>query len=294
MEANLTERSAQAASVTIALSAIALVAFASNSVLCRMALAGGAIDPTGFTILRILSGAATLWVVSAFLRRRSRPSGSWVSASMLALYAFAFSYAYVSLSIGTGALILMGAVQATMIVAGIRAGERFVPIQWIGLLMAFGGTVYLVSPGVTGPPPLGAALMATAGIAWGIYSLRGRGSADPITATTDNFIRAVPFALGIGLLQLRQMQWSTHGVVLALISGSLTSGIGYVMWYSALRGLTATRAAVVQLALPVLAAIGGVVLLAEPVTTRLVVASVAVVGGVGLSVAGRKRLRTEA
>jgi drug/metabolite transporter (DMT)-like permease len=257
-----------------------------------MALAGGAIDPAGFTILRILSGAATLWVVSAFLRRRSRPSGSWISASMLALYAFAFSYAYVSLSIGTGALILMGAVQATMIVAGIRAGERFAPVQWLGLLMAFGGTIYLVSPGVTGPPPLGAALMATAGIAWGVYSLRGRGSVDPITATTDNFIRAVPFAIGIGLLQLGRLKWSAHGVVLAVISGSLTSGLGYVVWYSALRGLTATRAAVVQLALPVLAAIGGVVVLAEPVTTRLVVASVAVVGGVGLSVVGRKGQRT--
>lgn len=289
MEANLTERSAQTPTVTFALSVVTLVAFASNSVLCRMALAAGAIDATSFTILRILSGAATLWVVSAFLRRRSRPTGSWISASMLALYAFAFSYAYLSLSIGTGALIVMGAVQATMIFAGLRAGERYVPLQWIGLLVAFGGTVYLVSPGVTGPPPLGAALMATAGIAWGIYSLRGRGSADPITATTDNFIRAVPFAMGIGVLQLRQMHWSTHGVVLAVISGSLTSGLGYVVWYSALRGLTVVRAASVQLALPVLAAIGGVVLLAEPVTTRLVVASVAVVGGVGLSVAGRKR-----
>jgi drug/metabolite transporter (DMT)-like permease len=208
---------------------------------------------------------------------------------MLALYAFAFSYAYVSLSAGTGALILMAAVQATMIVAGIRAGERLIPIQWVGLFLALGGTVYLVTPGITGPPALGSTFMVLAGFAWGIYSLRGRGSGDPITTTTDNFIRAVPVALGISLVQIREMDWSTQGVLLALLSGSLTSGIGYVLWYAALRGLTATRAAVVQLAVPVIAAIGGVILLSEVITTRLVVASLAVLGGVGLAVTGRLR-----
>jgi len=289
MEGDLNRQSTQAASVTFALTAITLIAFGSNSVLCRLALAGGGIDPASFTNLRLLSGAATLWIISALLRRRSRPMGSWISASMLALYAFAFSYAYVSLSIGTGALILMGAVQATMIVAGIRAGERLNPLQWMGLLLALGGTVFLVSPGITGPPVLGSALMAAAGIAWGIYSLRGRGSDDPITTTTDNFIRAVPMAVIVNLIQLGEIHWSTQGVLLALLSGSITSGIGYVLWYAALRGLTATRAGIVQLGVPVLAAIGGVVILSEAITTRLVIAGLAVLGGVGLAVAARVR-----
>jgi drug/metabolite transporter (DMT)-like permease len=285
----VTEQSGQTAPVTIALTVITLIAFASNSVLCRMALAQGAIDPISFANLRILSGAATLWIISALLRRKSRPRGSWVSASMLALYAVAFSYAYVSLSAGTGALILMGSVQATMIVAGIRAGERPIPIQWLGLLLALGGTVYLVSPGITGPPVLGSSLMALAGFAWGVYSLRGRGSGDPITTTTDNFIRAVPILLTINLVQLGGVRWLPQGVLLALLSGSLTSGIGYVLWYAALRGLTATRAAVVQLAVPVIAAMGGVIFLSEAIVPRLVMASVAVLGGVGLAVTGRVR-----
>jgi drug/metabolite transporter (DMT)-like permease len=292
MEDELTEKSTQTAPVTIALTAMTLLAFASNSVLCRMALAHGSIDPTSFASLRILSGAATLWIISALLRRRSRPTGSWISASMLALYAFSFSYAYVSLGTGTGALILMGAVQTTMIVAGVRAGERPTRIQWIGLLLAMGGTVYLVSPGITAPPVLGSALMVLAGFAWGVYSLRGRRSSDPITTTTENFIRAVPILIALNLVQLAQLQWSTQGVLLALLSGSLTSGIGYVVWYAALRGLTTTRAAVVQLAVPVIAAMGGVVFLSESIVTRLVIASLAVLGGVGLAVTGggRKKL----
>lgn len=283
MESDLTETRAQTAPLTTALTAITLVAFAANSVLCRLALASEAIDPTSFTTLRILAGAATLWIISALLRRRSRPRGSWLSASMLALYAFAFSYAYVSLTTGTGALILMGAVQATMIVGGIRSGERLVPMQWAGLLLALVGVVYLVSPGITGPPLLGSILMASAGLAWGIYSLRGRGGDDPVTATTDNFIRAAPIALLITTVQLAEVRGSAQGILLAVLSGSITSGIGYVLWYAALRGLTATRAAAVQLAVPVITAIGGVVVLSESITTRLVIASLAVLGGVGLA-----------
>lgn len=288
MEVTLTEHP-QAASITVALTAITLVAFASNSLLCRLALANGSIDPVSFTSLRIVSGAATLWIVSALLRRRSRPKGSWLSATMLALYAIAFSLAYVSLSVGTGALILMGAVQGTMIVGGIRAGERLKPTQWMGLLIALGGTVYLVSPGITAPPVASSILMAVAGLAWGVYSLRGRGNEDPISATTDNFIRAAPMALIMSLIQIGEVRWSTHGILLALLSGSLTSGIGYVVWYAALRGLTATRAAIVQLAVPVITAIGGVMILSEVITTRLVIASLAVVGGVGLAVLLRVR-----
>jgi drug/metabolite transporter (DMT)-like permease len=254
-----------------------------------MALASGDIDPASFTSLRILSGAATLWIISALLRRKSRPSGSWLSAFMLALYAVAFSYSYVRLSAGTGALVLMGAVQATMIVGGILVGERMIPIQWMGLLIALGGVVYLVFPGITGPPVIGSLLMAIAGLAWGIYSLRGRGSTDPITTTTDNFIRAVPIVIIITVVQHGEIRWSTHGLLLAVTSGSLTSGIGYVFWYMALRGLTATRAAVVQLAVPVITAIGGVVILSELVTARLIIASLTVVGGVALAVTGRVR-----
>jgi drug/metabolite transporter (DMT)-like permease len=212
---------------------------------------------------------------------------------MLALYAFAFSYAYVSLSVGTGALILMGSVQATMIVAGIRAGERLVPIRWLGMFCALGGVVYLVAPGITGPPLAGSALMALAGFAWGIYSLRGRSGEDPITTTTDNFIRAAPIAVVLSVVQLGEMRWSTEGVLLALLSGSLTSGVGYVLWYSALRGLTATRGAVVQLAVPIITAMGGVMILAEAITARLVIASLAVVGGVGLAMMGRVRSNRE-
>ncbi len=271
------------------LTAITLVAFAANSVLCRMALAEGSVDPTSFTALRILSGAATLWIVSALFRRRSRPAGSWISGFMLALYAFAFSYAYASLSVGTGALVLMGAVQTTMIIAGIRAGERLVPVRWAGMAIALAGVIYLVSPGVTGPPLMGTALMALAGFAWGIYSLRGRGAADPITTTTDNFMRAAPIAVLLTVLQLTDMHLSPRGTIIAIVSGSVTSGLGYVLWYAALRGLTATRAAVVQLAVPVITALGGVVFLSEAITSRLVVASLAVIGGVGLAVTGRVR-----
>ncbi len=275
--------------VTVCLTAITLVAFAANSVLCRLALAAGSVDPTSFASMRIAAGAATLWVVSAIFRRKARPAGSWISASMLALYAFAFSYAYVGLSVGTGALVLMGAVQTTMIIAGIRAGEQVSPVRWLGMILALAGIVYLVSPGIAGPPPVASALMALAGVAWGIYSLRGRRVADPITATTDNFIRAVPIAFVLTIARIGEFHLSTQGVLLAILSGSVTSGLGYVLWYAALRGLTATRAAVVQLAVPVITALGGVAFLSEAITSRLVIASLAVIGGVGLAVAGKTR-----
>ncbi len=269
------------------LTAITMIAFASNSILCRLALAHGVIDPISFASVRILSGAAALWIVSAALRRKSRPHGSWLSASMLALYAFGFSVAYVTLSAGTGALIIMSSVQMTMIVGGLLQGERLVRMQWAGLLLALAGTVYLVSPGLTSPPLLGSLSMALAGFAWGIYSLRGGGSVDPVTATTDNFIRAVPVALVLSLVELGSMHLSLKGVLLAICSGALTSGLGYVIWYAALKRLTVTRAAVAQLTVPVIVAISGIVLLSEAISARLVVASVAVLGGVGM-VVGKK------
>jgi drug/metabolite transporter (DMT)-like permease len=288
-EDQLTEQTTPTPAATAGLAAITVVAFAANSVFCRLALGANAIDAASFTSIRLLSGAVTLWCVSALLRKKSRPGGSWVSAAFLFLYAASFSFAYMNLSAGTGALILMGSVQATMILGGLRSGERPHRNQWIGLVLAIAGLVILVLPGITAPSPGGSALMVLAGLSWGAYSLRGRGAVDPVTATTDNFIRAVPFTLIVSALLSSGIQWSSHGVLLAAISGSLTSGIGYVLWYAALRGLTATRAAFIQLSVPVIAATGGVLFLSEAITSRLLFAGLAVLGGVALAVMGGGR-----
>jgi drug/metabolite transporter (DMT)-like permease len=208
---------------------------------------------------------------------------------MLFLYAVTFSFAYISLSAGTGALILFGAVQITMILSGLIAGERPRLLEWLGLLAALGGLVYLVLPGLSAPSPLGSALMALAGIAWGVYSLRGRGIDDPVANTTGNFVRAAPLALIVSLIALSNYSLSPKGALLAVLSGALASGLGYVIWYAALRDLTATRAATVQLAVPVIAAIGGIFFLAEAVTLRLTFASIAILGGVGLAISRRTK-----
>jgi len=270
---------------TLALTTSALVAFAANSVLCRLALGDTAIDATSFSTIRLISGAVALGLVLVATGRRNvaRERGTWLSASMLFLYAIAFSFAYLSLSAGTGALILFGVVQATMILAGLISGERPHILQWLGLVIAVAGLVYLVFPGLAAPSPLGAALMALAGVAWGVYSLRGRKAGDPIAATTHNFLYAVPLALIASLVMRTHIHLSAKGVLLALVSGALTSGIGYVIWYAALRGLTATRAALVQLVVPALAAVGGVLFLSEAVTIRLFISAVAILGGVILA-----------
>jgi drug/metabolite transporter (DMT)-like permease len=275
---------------TAVLTVLALVAFAANSVLCRLALGRAAIDAASFSTIRLASGALTLWLIVALLKRKSAaaPGGSWISASMLFLYAVSFSFAYLSLGAGTGALILFGSVQATMIMVGLRSGERLHAAQWLGLLLAVSGLLYLVFPGLTAPSPIGSILMSVAGIAWGVYSLRGRGASDPMTATAGNFVRSVPMALAVSVMMLSKVQLFERGVLLAIISGSLTSGIGYVIWYAALRGLTATRAAMVQLSVPVLAALGGVVFLSEAISARLVIAAVVILGGVGLAVFRRE------
>ncbi len=269
--------------------ALALLAFAANSVLCRLALGNGAIDAASFTAIRLTAGAATLWLVVRFVSRApsTRPRGDWASAIALFLYAISFSFAYLSLSAGTGALVLFGAVQTTMIIAGLRSGERLQPLQWAGLLVAVGGLVALVFPGLTAPSPAGAALMAVAGAAWGVYSLRGRGATDPIAVTADNFIRSVPLVLLVALATFSTARLTPQGIWLAFLSGSLASGIGYVVWYAALRGLTATRAATVQLAVPVLVAFAGVLFLAEAVSVRLILSAVLILGGVGLTLVGR-------
>jgi len=255
---------------------VTMVAFAANSVLCRLALGDAAIDAASFTTLRLVAGAIMLLVVSRLAprNRATRGGGSWLSAVMLFAYAAAFSFAYISLAVGTGALILFGAVQATMILIALRSGERPHRLEWLGLVMALAGLVYLVLPGLSAPSPSGSALMAVAGIAWGVYSLRGRGVADPTQATTANFVRAVPFALMVSAITLRGVSLSPRGALLAILSGAVTSGLGYVLWYMAVKGLTATRAAIVQLSVPIIAAAGGVVFLAEDVSFRLVVSSV--------------------
>ncbi len=270
-----------------ALTLFALVAFAANSLLCRMALGGDLIDPVSFTTVRLLSGAIMLIVVSQLVREpRPAPEriGSWGSCVALFGYALAFSLAYGSLNTGMGALILFGSVQATMIGVGLKSGERPHPVEWTGLLVALGGLLYLVSPGISAPDPLGAVLMVISGIAWGVYSLRGRGTATPVWATTGNFVRTVPLAVAASLLGMSWAHLQGNGIVLAVASGALTSGVGYVLWYRALKGLTTTQAAIVQLFVPVLAAFGGVVFLSEQVSLRLVVASVLILGGVLMAV----------
>ena len=276
--------------VTAALTALTLVAFAGNSLLCRLALGDATIDAVGFTTVRLLTGALTLLALVGARDRRlvQRQHGNWVSALVLFAYAIAFSYAYLSLSAGTGALILFGVVQATMILAGLRAGERPSRVEWAGLFVALAGVVWLVFPGLTAPSPVGTGLMALAGVGWGVYSLRGRGARDPLAETAGNFLRSVPMVAVMALLAVDRIQLTPRGFVLAAASGALASGVGYVIWYAALRGLTATRAAIVQLAVPVLAALGGVVFLAETITTRLVVAAVLILGGVGAASASRR------
>ena len=284
--------------MTLLLTAVALVAFASNSILCRLALGAREIDAASFTLVRLLSGALTLLLVRAAVARRAAPktvttatSGPWIPAALLFIYAAPFSFAYIRLSAGTGALILFACVQATMLIGAIRSGERFQWLEGIGLAIALAGLTYLVSPGLSAPSPLGSALMATAGVSWGLYSLRGRGSADPLGDTTLNFIWALPLALLVSLVAVRGTHLSARGIALATASGALASGLGYTIWFAALRGLTAIRAATVQLTVPVLAAAGGVLLLQESVTARLVVSAALILGGVGLALAGRVRAR---
>jgi drug/metabolite transporter (DMT)-like permease len=275
---------------TIALTALAMFAFAANSLLCRLALQHASIDAASFGSVRLVSGALMLLVV---VRWRSGPPAAarkdWLAAAMLWLYVAGFSFAYVTLPAGSGALILFGAVQLTMFGVGLYAGERFTAIAWAGFALAIGGLLYLVSPGLAAPPLAGTLLMATAGVAWGVYSLRGRGAGEPVAATAGNFMRAAPLALALSLVLASRVHISSSGVWLAIASGALTSGLGYVVWYAALPHLTPLRAATVQLSVPPLAAIGGVLLLGEALTMRLVIASVAILGGIALVLASRAR-----
>jgi len=279
---------------TAALTAAALVGFAANSLLCRMALGPRLVDAATFTVIRIVSGALMLLVLvrAAEGGRDAQPAakaGSWASAAALFGYAAAFSFAYLRIGAGVGALLLFGAVQATMLAWALRGGERLRWNQGIGLLAALAGLAALVRPGLSAPDPFGAVLMLGAGVAWGVYSLRGRGAARPLAATASNFARAVPLAAALGLAGLGAAHVGLRGALLAAASGAVTSGVGYSLWYAALKGLTATQAAVVQLSVPVLAAGGAVALLGEALTPRLLACGAVILGGVALAVGGRNR-----
>lgn len=269
-------------SCTILLTSLAMLAFASNSLLCRVALKQTGIDAASFTTIRLLSGAMMLWLIVNVRRAKRTGGGNWPSVFALFVYAAGFSFAYISLPASVGALLLFGAVQVTMIGYGIWSGERLRGLQIAGLVLAFGGLVGLLLPGLSAPPLFGSILMLSAGVAWGIYSLRGRGAGDPTQVTAENFIRAVPIAVVISLLMFKSASLNSAGVGYAILSGAVTSGIGYVIWYAALPGLKAANAATVQLSVPVLAALGGVIFLGEPVGLRLILASAAILGGIAL------------
>jgi drug/metabolite transporter (DMT)-like permease len=262
--------------------ALALLAFAGNSLLCRAALQHTPIDATSFTTLRLLSGALVLWLLVQLTRRDATGRGSWPSALALFSYAAAFSFAYVNLSAGTGALLLFGSVQTGMMGWGLFKGERFSSLQWLGLALAIAGLVGLLLPGLSAPPLGAAALMIIAGLAWAVYSLRGKGAGDPLRVTAGNFVRTVPVALLMSLLFMGRAQVDTVGALYAVASGAITSGIGYAIWYTALPHLKATSAATLQLSVPVIAAVGGILWLGEAPTLRLLLASLAILGGIAL------------
>lgn len=286
------DRSVSSLMILLGASGFALVAFAANSVLCRLALGEGRIGAADFTIIRLLSGALMLVLLNRCRKGKHPGSGSWKSAISLAVYAAGFSFAYLTLSTGTGALILFGTVQLTMIAGAFLAGERLEFLEGVGSCLAGVGLVYLVWPGVAAPSPGGAGLMAAAGIGWGVYSLRGKTAGDPLAATTGNFLRSVPLVAALFLIR-QHAGVSGAGLLLASISGAVTSAIGYVIWYAAVRRMTASRAAIIQLAVPVLAALGGVAFLDEAVSLRLVIATVTVLGGIGLAIASHSApLRT--
>lgn len=270
--------------VSIGLTSLALISFAANSLLCRLALADHEIDPNSFTLVRLVCGAALLAVVASLTKKSNfHNQGSWISGFMLFAYAIAFSLAYLGLTAATGALILFGTVQATMIAGALFNRQKIAAIQWIGVVLATSGLVYLTLPGLNAPPISSAIWMFAAGVSWGIYSLRGRGSKDPIADTAANFLRSLPFAIPLLVLILLNRHFTPLGLGLAALSGAITSGLGYVAWYSALPYLGSARSATVQLLVPILAAVGGIALLGETMSLRLALAGGLTLGGVALA-----------
>jgi drug/metabolite transporter (DMT)-like permease len=271
---------------TVGLTTLAVFAFAANSVLCRIALREGTIDAASFSVVRVLAGAAMLLIITRPGRREVFAQGSWRAAAVLAVYALPFAFAYTQLTAGTGALIMFGSVQITMIGASLASGERHTVTRWVGAATALLGLVILVLPGLTAPSPHSAALMTIAGVCWGAYSLLGRTTRDALSHTTGNFVRTSPLVTLAALLFVRGAHAEPVGIALAATSGAVTSGLGYVVWYAAVRQLSAMHAAIVQLAVPVLAAAAGVLLLSEAMSLRLVVSAILVLGGIAVAIAG--------
>lgn len=272
------------------LTTFALVCFALNSILCRLALHTGEADAAGFTIIRLVSGATVLAIIYFFFGDKNADvkRGNWFSAFFLFAYAICFSFAYINLTTATGALILFGSVQMTMIIFALVNGERPRILEWLGLIFALGGLIYLVFPGLSAPPFLSSILMCFAGIAWGFYTLRGKGSKNPLADTSGNFLRAVPMVLIASIPFFAQIQLSNKGILLAILSGAIASGLGYSVWYAALKFHTATRAAILQLSVPIIAAIGGILFLSEEITIRLLIATILILGGIFLKVKSEK------
>lgn len=287
------------------LTAFALVAFAANSVICRYALADNSIDAASFTSLRLASGALVLLVLIGLFSRQTlstqkqekpscSPSGNWFAAAMLFTYAAAFSYGYTLLDTATGALVLIGATQITMISVSIFRDQPLHWLEWLGTLITLGGFLYFVSPGLSAPSPIGFAIMAISGIAWAFYTLSGQGSKTPLQDTTRNFVRTLPMIAVLTLLTFQHFHISMQGAMLALISGGITSAIGYVAWYKVLKHYSVIQAAVMQISLPILAAVGGLVLIAEPLTPRLLIAATFVLGGILIVIWGKKLFKQKA
>jgi drug/metabolite transporter (DMT)-like permease len=276
---------------TFIYTALALIAFAANSVLCRLALGNAAIDASSFTIIRLLSGVIALFIIIKTSHTEKEPptTKSWPASLMLFIYAATFSFAYITLETGTGALILFGSVQLTMILWSLFSGTRLHRSEWIGLMLAFSGFIYLVLPGVSAPSVTGFVLMTISGIAWGIYTLMGRGSKNPLMNTATNFFRTIPLIMVLGIITINQANVSLEGVLLAILSGGLASGIGYTIWYMALGGLTSTQAAVLQLLVPLIAAIGGVVFVSEEITLRLILSSGIILTGILMVILGKHK-----
>ncbi|MCK5639075.1 MAG: DMT family transporter [Flavobacteriaceae bacterium] len=272
------------------LTSIALIAFAANSVLARLALGRNAIDASGYTSIRLLSGAIVLFIIIQFNNNKkdSFLKGNWLPGFMLFLYAVTFSYAYISLDTGTGALIIFGAVQITMIIFSIYSGNKLHITKWIGVIIAFAGFVNLVLPGVNTPSIIGFVLMTLSGIAWGIYTIIGLDSKNPLIDTSNNFIKTIPFVVILLIITFKKENYSLEGIILAVISGGITSAIGYTIWYMALRKLTSVQASVVQLMVPVIAALGGVLFMSEVITQRLAISSLLILGGILIVTLGKK------
>jgi drug/metabolite transporter (DMT)-like permease len=264
------------------LTGLAMLAFAGNSLLCRLALKNTAIDAASFTSIRLVAAAITLWLLVRASSKSGLAGGNWLSALALFAYAAGFSFAYINLTAATGALLLFGAVQVTMVSYGIAKGERLRGLQLMGLTLALGGLVGLLLPGLAAPPLASSLLMIGAGMAWGVYSLRGRGAGDPAVITAGNFLRTIPVTLVLSLLMFQHISLDSSGTIYAILSGAVTSGMGYAIWYKALPALQATHAATVQLCIPVIAALGGIVLLGETLTLRLVLASLAILCGIAM------------